>query len=63
MCLFSFQVLNDYIAMGLFPQSLLSGETTLRDVSPELDVDNGDDGAQELEDKMQDVNIENGDTG
>ncbi|XP_045184005.2 uncharacterized protein LOC123542289 [Mercenaria mercenaria] len=51
------QVLDDYIKMGLFPQTLLSGETTLKDRLDDLDLENGD--VEELQ-ELENVHLENG---
>lgn len=50
--------------MGLFPQSLLSGETSQRDTSPELCTDEDGADVEELE-KLEKLRVENGngDTG
>ena len=58
-----FQVLDDFISMNLFPTSLLSGEASSREASPELDEDDEDDSMLETNDTLENLQLENGRTG
>jgi hypothetical protein len=55
-----FQVLEDYIKMGLFPQSLLSGETTLKDKYSDNDLDIEENGDVEELQQLENVNLQDG---
>ena len=44
--------------MGLFPQTLLSGETNLKDRLDDLDIENGN--IEELQQEIENVHLENG---
>lgn len=60
MFLYFWKVLDDYIQMGLFPQTLLSGETTLQDRYNDLDLENGD--VELLDAELKHVHLENGES-
>jgi len=49
--------------MNLFPTSLLSGEASSREASPELDEDDEDDSMLETNDTLENLQLENGRTG